>query len=186
MHAMAIEESDREDLLGQAVQMPHRILIQVDSVNSLLNMSTRSQTANDSTTSANVCCEVFIGQRKSGDISIYFDADPVFQFNQSNELRRAFLKGRKYAARDGQLSSVENENRGGKVGLVWKNLDAEELVEFEALWRRLLQHFVNAIDSDAFKIVGQVPENEGLPNWLITWVSSGSHPLKIAARPNAD
>ncbi len=59
----------------------------------------------------------FLGLRADGGWSLVIDEDPVYQFNARNELRRAYVAGRKYAAVDGALQLLERDARGGRVKL---------------------------------------------------------------------
>jgi hypothetical protein len=78
--------SDREDLLRDARQMPIRGRANVDTH------------------------EVFVGFRSFGSGSLYFDQDPVFQFNSSYELRRVFFHDQRYAGYQGQLNCLVRED----------------------------------------------------------------------------
>lgn len=76
---MAKETHDREDLLRDGMAMIHR-----------------GQTIIDGK-------EVFVGYRADGQASLYWDQDPVFQFNSSSELRRVYIDGVKLLAQQRQL-----------------------------------------------------------------------------------
>ncbi|MDA8745017.1 hypothetical protein N9N28_10330 [Rubripirellula amarantea] len=51
--------------------------------------------------------EVFVGFRVGGEMSLYWDQDPVFQFNSQFQLRRAYVDGRRYAAQNGQICLIK-------------------------------------------------------------------------------
>ncbi len=192
---MAIEESDREDLLGQAVQMPMRILIEIAALDS----RTTSATTVDADPIANpgpvageeeiagiARLQIFVGRRKTGGVSIYFDQDPVYQFTESGKLRRAFIRGKKYAAHVGKLCPITRSTKGGRVALEWQQLDDQQFADFQELWSQRLLHLKNAVSSGSYKIRGQVPENEGLPGWFSAWLLTVSSRLIIAEKPNAE
>ena len=192
---MAIEESDREDLLGQAVQMPLRILIEIAALD--LGATNRrtvnaepianpEPVAGEEEIAEIARLQIFVGRRKTGGVSIYFDEDPVYQFTESGELRRAFVIGKKYAAHLGKLCPITRSARGGRIALEWQQLDDQQFVNFQGMWSRYLLHLINAVSSGSYKIMGQVPENEGLPAWFSAWLETSPSRLIIAEKPNAE
>ncbi len=90
---MAIIEQDREDLFRDGRAMPVRGETIVDGVAWL------------------------IGFRPSSQASFYGGADLVFQFNEAGELRRSFVAGQRFVARQGVLSSIESHTRGQRLRL---------------------------------------------------------------------
>jgi hypothetical protein len=195
MHAMAIEESDREDLLGQAVQMPLRILIEIAALDSNATNATTldadpianpDPVAGEEGIAEIARLQIFVGRRKTGGVSIYIDEDPVYQFTESGKLRRAFVSGKKYAAHLGKLCPITRTTQGGRVALVWQQLDDQQFVDFQEMWSRYLLHLMNAVISGSYKIMGQVPENEGLPAWFSAWLETAPTELIIAEKPNAE
>ena len=79
---MARETHDREDLFRDGTQMPIRGRIDLDGT------------------------EIVIGFRKCGSASLYWDQDPVFQFNALHQLRRVYFRGIRYAAENGVLNQL--------------------------------------------------------------------------------
>ena len=65
-------ERDREDLLREATALVERAEIRLGDFDEA----------------------VIVGFRSGGAASFYFGADPVFQFNADNQLRRGFVGGR--------------------------------------------------------------------------------------------
>lgn len=76
---MARQTHDREDLFRDGTQMPYRGRIHIGDT------------------------EVVVGFRAGGAASLYWDQDPVFQFNVVQELRRVYFAGDRYAADAGKL-----------------------------------------------------------------------------------
>ncbi len=189
---MAIEESDREDLLGQAVQMPMRIVIEIAALDSSTTTVIAEPVANpdpvagEEVIAAIARLQIFAGRRKTGGVSIYFDEDPVYQFTESGKLRRAFVSGKKYAAHLGKLCPITRSTQGGRVALEWQQLDDQQFVDFQELWSRYLLHLINAVSSGSYKIMGQAPENEGLPAWFSAWLETVPSKWTIAEKPNAE
>ncbi len=79
---MARHTHDREDLLRDGVAMTRRGRLDLNRA------------------------EVFIGFRPQGQLSLYWDQDPVFQFDPAQKLRRVYWEGRRIKAAGGQLLSL--------------------------------------------------------------------------------
>ncbi len=76
---MAKQTHDREDLLRDGTAMPVRGRFLVGTV------------------------EVVVGFRSKGQVSLYWDQDPVFQFDELGQLRRVFFDATRFKAQDGRL-----------------------------------------------------------------------------------
>lgn len=76
---MAKQPADREDLLREGTAMPVRGRLRIDST------------------------EVVIGFRARGQLSLYWDQDPVFQFDEECRLRRVFIDSNRFKAENGRL-----------------------------------------------------------------------------------
>ena len=98
---MAIEEHDREDLLRDGRNMPLRGQCWIDGI------------------------KVVVGFRDRGQLSLYCGADPVFQFNEHCQLRRAFCDGNRFAAEKGAIVQLNRTTRGGKVTFESSPVDLE-------------------------------------------------------------
>lgn len=64
--------------------------------------------------------EVVIGFRPSGQCSLYWNQDPVFQFDAQHRLRRAFVDSRRLKAQDGRLAylkRVESQGNSDQDGV---------------------------------------------------------------------
>ncbi|WP_298861508.1 hypothetical protein [uncultured Gimesia sp.] len=84
---MALNEQDREDLMREATAFYPRAELHVD--HELL--------------------PVFWGQKKNGNFSFYFGSDPVYQFDQSGRLRRAYIDGYLYRTQGNTLARLSRE-----------------------------------------------------------------------------
>ena len=79
---MAREEADREDLMREATALVQRAEFSAGGK------------------------PVFVGFRTNGAASVFFDSDPVYQFNSNGELRRAFVAGDALQSRGRQAHFV--------------------------------------------------------------------------------
>lgn len=107
---MARESHDRENLLRDATAYRTRIQIQPDS--------------------SHLYREVFIGFHSNGALSVYLDQDPVYHFNRSHELRRAFVDGVLVKAENGQLVGMHRQREERESLLVRHPFTDDEASEF--------------------------------------------------------
>jgi hypothetical protein len=141
---MAFHEQPRENLIRDAVAYEKRILLQVAGFDEL----------------------VFWGQRTHGGWSFYYGEDPVFQFNGSSELRRAFVNGVHYAARDGRLFKLSRETRGGKVEMNWQfDVTVEKEIGEKCLV--LLRSFANELKMGGVTVIESVPSDSRSNNLML-------------------
>ena len=160
---MAKKIVERENLLRDAVQM-----------------KLRGQ--------ANICDhEVFIGFRPQGQCSIYYDQDPVFQFNARCELRRVYFHGERYAALNGTLMHLSSE-----TGNPASDVTKVQLVESPA--RRNLQPILDYFESIRCQLLNNpniqwqtvgVSSTEAFQTLVSRFLSNVGCPIKIAEAPNA-
>ncbi|MFK8114143.1 MAG: hypothetical protein AB8B91_18220 [Rubripirellula sp.] len=155
---MAIEEHDREDLLKDGRTMPTRGQCSFGEV------------------------ELMVGFRPQGQASLYCGADPVFQFNQDHELRRAFFRGQRFSADNQRLVRLARQSSGGKVQFVphaiGSAVEAELFQEFADWHQKLLEQ--NSRSS--WRVIESTP-GEFLSR-LHSWIELAM-PMRIAHAPNA-
>ncbi len=132
---MAREESDREDLLREATALVRRIELRVP----------------------NEAESIVFGFRRDGAASIFFGADPVYQFNAARELRRAYVAGKLLKANRGTLAELTRVRTPTEVQLVRHDLDAAQTATFLQTMLARLTQLSAALGTDDVEIVGQVP-----------------------------
>src|SRR5690606_4241518 len=93
---MARQEQDREDLLKEATALVERVELAIDGMPE----------------------HVVVGFRADGCASFYFGPEPVWHFNTSQELRRAYVGGLLYKAEQGRLVSLQRNRTSGQVQLL--------------------------------------------------------------------
>jgi hypothetical protein len=159
---MSRRESDREDLLREATALKERAELQIPS------------------------CEepIVLGFRASGAASVYFGADPVYQFNTAGELRRAYIGGQLYKAERGRLVALTRERAAGEVGLIRNDLSATEQLEVLADMQRHLALLSQSLDEKSFVVLGQSPAEFDVANRIGNWFSALPRPILIAQAPN--
>ena len=106
---MARVETDRDDLLREAVALVRR-------------MELRAMPGDP---------VIVVGFRPTGWLSIYFDADPMYQFDELGRLRRAYIDGLLYRSEGSVLAQLERQRSQSETTLVRRDLCGESLVEFQ-------------------------------------------------------
>lgn len=145
---MAIENQRREDLLRDATTYPKRILFKTTSPASPPSVSTPTED----------CQELFLGFRADGGWSIYFDEDPVYQFNSIHQLRRAYCLGQRYEAANGKLLHLQRTAQGGRVQLTRQALAENSAASLLAECQAALQLAARNIQSQQMVASGHVAQ----------------------------
>jgi hypothetical protein len=160
---MARAEHDREDLLRQATALIERVELQIQEY----------------------ADPIVAGFRRDGSLAIYFGADPVYQFNSTGELRRAYVAGLLYKAEHGHLVEMHRERDATATSLVSRQLKAEEETTLLTKVRVELNDLLNTLQQQQFTLVGQVPADANVIARVREQISRLSDPLKIASMPHA-
>jgi len=159
---MARNETDREDLLREATALVER---------TELSLANRAE-------------PVVVGFRRDGSASCFFGADPVYQFNALDELRRAFVAGRLIKAEQGRLLGLTRHRTAGEVALLRAELtDGEQAALLEQA-RQELEELSTAIESHSYELIGQVPAGVDIIGRIRRWLAARPREIAIAARPN--
>lgn len=162
---MARRESDREDLLREATALVERVELSLDA-----GQKGRSITA---------------GFRANGAVSIFFGADPVYQFTAAGALRRAYCDGLLFKAVRGRLASMHRVRQADEVQLVRRDLTNAENRSFLMRMRSQLSELTAAIEGGTFTVVGQVPVEADVVGRLKAWLTQLDG-TRIAATPHAE
>jgi hypothetical protein len=162
---MAHEESQREDLLGEATALVERIELRLVG-DAVLN--------DDS---------VVAGFRADGAFSVFFGEDPAYHFNAAGELRRAYCDGLLIKATAGRLVSMRRVRTASETQLVRRELSSVEAAEFLTRMIDRLRGLHAQITSSAFEVVGQIPPETNVLGDVSEWIAKHDE-VRIAARPN--
>ena len=133
---MARHESDREDLMQEATGLIRRaewcVPFQADVI--------------------------VAGFKRSGNWSIYFGADPVYQFDADGRLRRAFANGDLWRTQGKTLARLQRERTETESELQRHDLTDFELSEFLRELRERLDALLNSLDCGEAHLLRQVPD----------------------------
>jgi hypothetical protein len=159
---MSREESDREDLLREAVALTRRA-----------EFSFEKETE-----------PTFLGFKREGGLSIYLGADPVYQFNPEGQLRRAYCNGLLYRTQGATLAELRRDRSvPDRVMLRRRDLDAVELAEFLSEMTSRLHELQQRLSARSFRAMKTVPPDADLvPEFLAAFetIFSAEPPLAPA------
>lgn len=158
---MAREESDREDLLREAVALVERVELRV----------------------ADGPENVTAGYRDNGSLSLFFGPDPVWQFNAAGELRRGYLAGKLLKADGGRLVEMTRERTAESTRLLSRPLttDEQNAVLRDAL--RRIGELHAALVAGTWELVGQVPKERDVAARLLRSLATLQSGFAVAASP---
>ncbi|WP_372896080.1 hypothetical protein [Stieleria sp.] len=168
---MAKQTDDREDLLRDGTAMPVRGRLWVDRA------------------------EVVIGFRSQGQLSLYWDQDPVFQFDESCRLRRVFIDSCRLKAENGKLVRLRQPHESidrpvERLRLVTEPISADdEAAILQRLSDRLqqidatLDRMMLDGDQTSLQTVGATPPE--FARRVRAWIANWNRSMGVAGGPSA-
>ena len=160
---MARETQDREDLLAEATALVERVELAI----------------------AGEPKPIVAGFRRDGCLSLFFGADPVYQFNTSNELRRAYVGGKLYKAEKGKLIALDRRREANAIYLVRQPLDDGETREFLRQLTAQLRHLATAVLDGHYAVLRQVPPQAAVIGRVQDWLTENTGAVQVATSPHA-
>jgi hypothetical protein len=166
---MARDESSREDLLREATALVERVeVIVTDGMSGAPNRDNH----------------VVAGFRSNGSASFFFGDDPVYQFNSSGQLRRAYGGGLLFKAAHGRLVSLQRARQRNEVQLLRRQLTDSEQAAFTDQMRTCLRELAETLDRGRYEVVGQVPTETDVLKRVKNWLAEHDG-MPIATSPRA-
>lgn len=135
---MAKHESDREDLIREAVALSSRVEFRCSGVDQV----------------------VTAGFRPNGALSLFFDQDPVYQFDPEGRLRRAFVDGYLFRSQHSGLARLERQRTDSDTILLRYDLSPEELDAFRLRMLSTLEPLFQALETGSVAVLRVVPEGD--------------------------
>ncbi|MFM8286339.1 MAG: hypothetical protein ACKOGA_06385 [Planctomycetaceae bacterium] len=133
---MARQEHSREDLMAEATGLLPRLELRLPGEPD----------------------PVVVGWKSNGWFSVYFGESPVYHFDGSGGLRRAFRDDRLYRLEARGLCELERQRSEGASVLVRHPLSAEQQAEFLAELRHRLTGLAAALESGAVTVLREVSD----------------------------
>ena len=97
------------------------------------------------------------GFRTNGALSLFFEDEAAYHFNQRDELRRIFLYGKRYKAEKGQLLSVDRIPQTRGVRLQSAALDLEQTKKLLCGMNQRLDAIDSLFDAGRYRIIEKIP-----------------------------
>ena len=138
--AMAANESDREDLMREAVALTERIELRVPGFSEFITIGFRS----------NLAMSVFVGQ------------DPVYQFDPTFRLRRAFVGGFLFRSQLATLAKLQRVRTETETQLLRYDLNSQELATFRDSMLNILRTIRSELTRNSIETMRCVPGNTEL------------------------
>ena len=134
---MARQEADREDLIKEAIALLPRAEFQLPDSADLLTAGFRGDEA----------------------ISLFFWQDPVYQFDQTGALRRAYVEGFLYRSEGTTLARLERIRTATQTTLQRQDLTEHELDQFQRTMTQRLQNLLTWLHTGKVHMLRSVPES---------------------------
>ncbi len=125
-----------------------------------------------------------VGFRVHGAASLFVGQDPVYHFNASGQLRRAFEQGRLIKAEAGQLISMTRLRTAEAVQMRRETWDPDDCRACLHRVEHYLDNLGRALRGSAIGVVAQVPQDADLLGRVADWLQSLTRPLTIASTPH--
>ena len=139
-------ESDREDIMREATAMRRRA----------------------SFTVAGLPGPIVAGFRSNDFFSVFFDQNPVYQFDNVGRLRRAYRDGLLFRTQGTTLAQLNRVRTPERTELQRTDLTPEQLPEFLAEMHAFLNRFQIALAEDSAQLHEQVPiDTDLVPDVMI-------------------
>lgn len=150
---MSRTESDREDLLAEAVALVVRSEWQLPG-------------------QADV---VTAGFRVTGELSFYSGQDPFYQFDAAGRLRRAYCRGALFRSQPPVLVRLVRTRTSQRTTLERTDLSPEETIAFRDEMRERLQIFADALSTGTARSLRSAPVDAPHASRLLTALAAVLH-----------
>ncbi len=139
---MARQEADHDDLFSEAIALTSRALWKRIRPDHPANGQHSDDLEDPAPARLQSVDEILIGTRANDCLSIYWDQSWMVQFNEMNQLRRAYAEPCLYRAQGGTLSRLTRHRNPHETSLLRHDLNEPELHSFLAsISRRLTETF---------------------------------------------
>lgn len=137
---MAKNETDREDLMREAIALTERVELRVPGFDEF----------------------VTVGFRKNSAMSVFVSQDPVYQFDPEGRLRRAFVDGFLYRSQHVTVARLQRVRTAEATQLLRYDLAVDELQVFHDAMRKTLAELLHQFQKNSVSVVRAVPQDSDL------------------------
>ncbi len=185
---MAINPQPRENLLLEATAYGRRLLLRLPVPPQWLESGQPNEIASfwcrEFATLGD--WELFVGWRKNGGWSVYFQQQPVLQFNSQHQLRRLYAGGERFSAEMGRLKRLERNELGGQVRFGEQRLDTQTEQWVLASCQLFLSAAADLLGNNQYTLLGQFPPAEpAMVEDARVMLAAAAGGLHIAKAPHA-
>lgn len=111
---------------------------------------------------------IVAGFRSNDYFSVFFDQDPVYQFDNEGRLRRAYRNGLLYRTQGSTLAQLQRVRTAEQTTLKRSDLEPAELREFLAQMTAFIQGLWDAVRNGTAEIQQQIPDNQDIDRAVAT------------------
>lgn len=142
---MTRTESDREDLIREAVALSPRAELLTPGCDRPVTVGFRDKTA----------------------LSLFFGQDPVYQFDQAGRLRRAFVDGLLYRSQRSTLAQLERVRTAERTFLSRIDLTETRLNQFRAAMTERITNLLDTLQAGGCTIQRKQPADAEITPLLL-------------------
>lgn len=127
---------------------------------------------------------IVVGFRRGGAFSVYFGGDPVYQFNDAGQLRRAFVDGVLYKADAGRLVTLMRVRDGNATTLHSHVLIEDEQASILSAICTRLRNLADSLAGGRFALIGQWPPDATVVEKAQHFLNALPADCNVALRPH--
>jgi hypothetical protein len=122
------------------------------------------------------CLQTIVaGFRRNGFLSVYWGADPYYQFDDQARLRRALVNGRLFRTQGSGLAQLTRESEPAVAVLLRHDLDPAELADFRQAMLSRVHELHEALAGGHLHLVRQVPPESPVVERILTGLETVLH-----------
>jgi hypothetical protein len=142
----ARNESDREDIMREATALKRRISLRVSGMPE----------------------PIVAGFRTNDYFSVFFDQDPVYQYDNQGQLRRAYLGGLLYRTQGNTLAKLKRVRTETQTVLRREDLNNNQLAAFLATMSEFTSRLFNAFENGTVTVLETIPNDPAIADQVTT------------------
>lgn len=139
-------ESDREDIMREATALKRRISLRV----------------------AGMPEPIVAGFRTNDYFSVFFDQDPVYQYDNQGQLRRAYLGGLLYRTQGNTLAQLKRVRTETQTVLQREDLNSDQLAGFLTTMSEFISRLLTAFENGTVTVLETIPDDPAIADQVTT------------------
>ena len=139
-------ESDREDIMREATALKRRMSLRV----------------------AGMPEPIVAGFRTNDYFSVFFDQDPVYQYDNQGQLRRAYLGGLLYRTQGNTLAQLKRVRTETQTVLQREDLNSDQLAVFLTTMSEFISRLLTAFENGTVTVLETIPDDPAIADQVTT------------------